>query len=111
MNQQAPSWWGLLPPATCTLAWGARAIFSPPAGIDLLPDRQSVRGEGRERDALLRWVNRVGLKKLRQALNRDVLGIDSNRTIGLVDSEGGYRIEASPRVSFGYLYLLAYPVA
>ena len=98
-------WWGLAPPEGTLLVWGARAIFkrSGPV-IDLLPDRQSWHGE--DRKPLVRWLNDTGIPALRD-LCKD-LTTCSGETVS--HSEGGWTIEASPRESFGYLYLVAYPM-
>ena len=102
--------WGLQPPADATMAWGARAIYKPGEGrysIDLLWDRQSMEGgTASERKALSHWINTKGLKAMRLLAPRN-LGADSGESVHWTD--GKYMIEASPRESYGYLYIVAYP--
>jgi len=101
--------WGLQPPEGTEAAWGARTIYTPPDGIDVLHDRQSSRGTDKVRAALVGWINDHGMDLLRGRLRVSVLRGNSNETIKIEDR--GYVIEASPRGSHGYLYLVVYPVS
>lgn len=101
-------WWGRRPPKVATVAWGARAIYSPPTGIDVLPDRQSLLGDGEAKRALVDWINANALKKLRRHLKREPLSPSSSETILI--AEDGYVIEASTNASYGYLYIGVWPL-
>lgn len=124
--------WGLQPPPNTPLAWGARAIYqlgsheekffgngkrrkSPKtvttASIDLLYDRQgTARDESTTSEAdakaLSTWLNNVGLPKLRQLCVSEYLTGDSDDTVEFASD--GYAIKASPRGSYGYLYIVAW---
>ena len=99
-------WWGRTPPATATLAWGARAIYKQ-GFIDILHDRQSWRGPREDRTALVAWINDQGIAALKAECEKVSLPGDSDATV--LWSEGGFTIEASPNASYGYLYITAYP--
>tara|TARA_Y100001972_G_scaffold86808_1_gene106192 strand:+ start:129 stop:446 length:318 start_codon:yes stop_codon:yes gene_type:complete len=99
--------WGLKAPEGVSVAWDARAIYK--AGhVDLLHDRQSWTGDKRTRarKALLAWLNGVGLRKIKETVKEAYLPSDSAETVAY--REGGFVIKASPRQSYGYLYLVAY---
>jgi len=98
--------WGLQPPEGTTLAWGARAIYKGGA-IDLLPDRQAWRGPIDERKPLVDWLNTTGRAAIERAAKHANLRGDEERTVR--HESAGFTIEASPRGSHGYLYLVAYP--
>ena len=88
-------------------SWEARANYK--AGyIDLVHDRQSWTGDKRTkaRKALLAWLNGVGLSGIREVCRETYLLADSAETVAY--REGGFVIKASPRQSYGYLYLVAY---
>ena len=102
--------WGLQPPPSVEMAWGARAIYDPGQGqyaIDLVPDRKSiVGGTDKEREALYRWLDTKGLKAIKHHALQN-LDITSDETVGW--SDGIYTIAASPKASHGYLYIVAFP--
>lgn len=118
--------WGLQPPEGYEgVAWGARAIYrfdapytissfgavrtqSRPAraSIDLLWDRQSAVGSPEEIKALTATLNERGLAELREACERESIHGDEARRVRI--EVGDYIIEADPRESFGYLYIVAY---
>lgn len=123
--------WGLQPPPGVRLAWGARAIYSlasndtvrrggrvvrrasTTAQIDLLWDRQeavALPGADDEgsRKALARWLDKTGLPALRRLCRAEYLTGDSDDTVEVC--RDGYVLRASPRSSYGYLYLVAYEV-
>ena len=90
--------------------WGARAIyrgFRDDYHIDLLMDRQSVKGmsdpPNEDDEAFIDWVNKTGLPWLRKEVKRIGLSTDENREI--VFKEGDYEIKANPNSSYGYLYI------
>jgi hypothetical protein len=132
--------WGGPAPAGVTVAWGARAIYrldtrpaprketprkAPAPGarprrpaaprtittaeIDLLWDRQGGIGDSAARAPLMAWINKVGLPALRLACAAAYLTPDSEARLTI--SRDGYTITASPRSSYGYLYVTAYPEA
>lgn len=122
--------WGLQPPASATFAWGARAIYSlrnhdekffangkrrktpksvTVASIDLPYDRhEMVGGTDAERKALAKWLDTVGLKALNKCCRDAYLTGDSEDDVEFFDDKRGYAIKASPRASYGYLYIVAY---
>lgn len=120
--------WGLPPrPGVLALAaWGARAIYKItterdrktgrkiPPEIDLLWDRQefkydaldplAVKAVGR----LQKWISAKGMKKLsRECMTRFITG-DCAEVVEIVD--GDFMLIASPRKSYGYLYIGAWIV-
>ena len=122
--------WGLNPvPEGVTAAWGARAIYGlehrrndyfnngnrrktpkmeTVAIIELLWDRQAmVGGSDDERKALAAWVNKVGMDALRKTCALKYITAECDKTVEI--HGGGYTIKASPRASYGYLYIAAYP--
>lgn len=114
--------WGIAPPpeARATAAWGARAIYSlprsrrrtrgtrvkPEAEIDLLWDRKAAVGDDAKLKKLCDWLDRKGLKLLRQRCMAEYLTTDSDDTITVTD--GAFTLVASPRASYGYLYIGAW---
>lgn len=86
--------------------WGARAIFHPGTEhpIDLLPDRQGCKCADRlDAQPLVDWLNKVGLKELRNMRAFKNLSSDSDEMVEFKD--GQFTIQCSPQRSFGYLYL------
>jgi hypothetical protein len=125
--------WGGPAPEGATVAWGARAIYSlkhhdtkrawAPRGklgrvlvkahtecmIDLLYDRQAgAGGTEADRAALGAWINRVGIPAIKRACVKSYLTGDSDESVTV--ERDGYVITASPRSSYGYLYLTAWKV-
>lgn len=98
--------WGLKAPEGVSVAWGARAIYRDMT-IDLLPDRQSWIGE--DRKPLMGWLNSKGIEGIRKVCDDEYLTPDSADTVTF--REGGWLIKASPRASYGYLYMVAYKEA
>ena len=101
--------WGLTPPTNVTYAWGARAIYQN-GTIDLLWDRQSMSGtcSEEERKELAAWLDDKALLYLR-SLCRYGNGPDGS-SAEVVEVRGdGFTLLASPRKSYGYLYLGAWP--
>jgi len=99
--------WGIPAPESAKVSWGVRAIYSPPAGIEILFDRQGVSGEDeKERKRLIDWVNKEGLPGLKKILKKDFLGQDERRIVEF--KGGGYVLKASPQGSYGYLYVGAW---
>ncbi len=119
--------WGITPPleAGATAAWGARAIYQlnrfqrdyrpkkgpgsrekPEATVDIVWDRKAAAGDERALKQLCTWLDKKGLKRLRQLCHKQCLTQDSDDTITITD--GKFTIVASPRGSYGYLYLGAW---
>lgn len=72
----------------------------------LLPDRMDCEGDEAETKALCAWLDKIGLPELRKRLCSEFVTPESH-TIVAVD-DGAYQLQASPRRSFGYLYLGAW---
>jgi hypothetical protein len=132
--------WGGPAPEGVTLAWGARAIYSLKSHdtkrgpsrfvmgerkpgrvlvkahtecmIDLLHDRQSMIGTepDKERERFGRWLNSKAIPAIKRACVRDYITSDCETVVTFSDPEAGYSIKASPRASYGYLYLTAWKV-
>lgn len=112
--------WGLshAVPEHAPVAWGARAIIHDGgAFFDLLPDRQHMIGSDSLRAALGRAMNRLGAHDgylaRAQAEYKDLsysgeLRWDHEQTFKLVEDRGHLCIHASPRASYGYLYVAAW---
>jgi hypothetical protein len=120
---------GIKPETPKTIWWGARALYErnhdPLTGKDydrrgrftfaLLWDRQQIEGgTPEEREAFSYWIDKKAMPALRKLVKaecrtRDGLAPDSDREIA-VELEG-YRIVASPRRSYGYLYIGIHPIA
>lgn len=103
--------WGGQPPEGYTgPAWGARAIYSlritGRSVIDLVWDRQSAVGDPGEVRALCSMLDTRGLDMLREACTSERLRTDEHRAVRV--EVGDYVIEANPRESCGYLYIVAY---
>ena len=88
-------------------AWGARAIFSD-GYVDLLHDRQDRREMDKE---FAGRINRLlpEAKKQAKSLMYTSLAPSAREVVTLAEGEG-IVIKASTRASYGYLYLIAYPV-
>ena len=123
--------WGNGPAPEGVLAqWGARAIYAlnvnertrhPQTGrrlkrpkphttctIDLLWDRMNALGDQTEVKKLCEWIDNTGLPALKTECVRQYLTSDSEDTITI--NLHGYVLKASPRGSFGYLYITAWKV-
>jgi hypothetical protein len=123
--------WGIAAPERITGAtWGARAIYSLDARnvpqrhlrrgryvtehvtkliatVDILWDRQSMNGGSPEdQTTLVDWLNATGLRELRERCTVSQLSPASHDQIQIrVD---GFFLLASPRRSYGYLYIGAW---
>ena len=120
--------WGLPPrPGVRALAaWGARAIYKNSAGrdqrtgrkippeIDLLWDRQEFKHDSLDQVAvkackrLQKWINTKGIKRLRRECMARCITGDCAEVVEIVD--GDFMLIASPRASYGYLYIGAWVV-
>lgn len=97
--------WGLQPDRPCVVAWGARALWEPGGGIQVLYDRQDVQppDDRDHADTLCAWINSFGLGALNRRLAECRVQPDEDDTI--VVSDVHFRLIANPRRSHGYLYL------
>ncbi len=87
--------------------WGARAIYTDRCVIDILPDRQGFAGgDLKARKALMSWLNGTGLRDLRKLVKAQWLSRQSAEVVAV--ERDGYRLEASPQRSHGYLYMGAW---
>lgn len=103
-------YWGIQPPNAGVCWWGARAIYQG-RSIDLLRDRQQMAcGSLEEREGLASWLDRKALPELSARAARHDLPEPSSAETVVIQSEG-FCLHASPRASFGYLYLGAWRLA
>lgn len=121
--------WGGTVPSAAPVAWGARAIYKigsvevrftkagkrlkrprevTEATIDILWDRQSWHGEPAACKALSAWLNKKALPALRRECVARYITGDSDERVE-IDGDG-YKLVASPRESYGYLYITAWKV-
>jgi hypothetical protein len=118
--------WGLPPrPGVRALAaWGARAIYKIfterdrrtgrriPPEIDLLWDRQEFKYDALDPVAvkackkLQKWINTKGIKKLSRECSARFITGDCSEVVEVVD--GDFMLIATPRASYGYLYIGAW---
>lgn len=105
-------WFGLRPNVSPLpgLYWGARAIYTPYQGIDLLWDRQqyndSTEALAKAREALWTWISDKGLARLKKELVRRRIEARDSELVTVVDRR--HTIIANPNRSHGYLYLGAW---
>lgn len=90
-------------------AWGARAIWNR-GYIDLLWDRQDMKGTNEGKELLAEWVNKQGLKEIDRKLKDRNVYQSSQETVMQDTRYKGrkFTIIASPNASHGYLYLTAW---
>ena len=90
--------------------WAARAIYTirPEPSLDILPDRQFTYGcnHGPEAQALIKWINREGIKGLEGQCKKMGIRQDESRTVTYISN--GFIIKGNPNTSYGYLYIVAY---
>lgn len=105
MNAPARGW-GLDALPGAAWHWSARAILRDGA-VDLVWDRQGVEGEASEEDrkAIGAWLDAKAIPLLRA----EARTVDPGSHAWIEFAGDGYRLRASPRRSFGYLYLSAAP--
>lgn len=97
--------WGLRPFLTreALAAYGARTIFKN-GQMDFPHDRQSFLGEELHRTLLLReWINSKALPALRRHIQNQNWTPDTEET--LTFENWPYVLTASPRGSYGYIYI------
>ena len=128
--------WGLQPPASALRAWGARAVYGTHTSngyfhvtsVDIVGDRQDFFcvGETGTEDhgpdelswhsdqlahgEFIQWAQRFSRSHMAAELERLGVGPESERTVEMERLDGPFRrvLKASPRRSFGYLFLVAY---
>jgi len=120
--------WGMEPPVGAVAAWGARAIYTanrqsyaanytkrgtlrkrgrePRFTVELLHDRMGPAGDPALVKGLCAWLDKVGMPRLRKECDVKFVTPDSNDRIEFTD--GRYTLVASPRESYGYLYIGAW---
>ena len=102
---------GIAPGSAKPLAYGARAIFKrdPKPYIDYVWDRQQlVGGTEEERKAFAAWMKRADFERIVREMvaEHDLYPSDAAQVVRFVD---GIEIQISPKKSFGYLYIGAWP--
>lgn len=120
--------WGITPPAGVVAAWGARAIYTENRlaheanytkrgqkrkrglvnhfDIDLCWDRQGAAGRNGDLEELSKWLNAVALKRLAKECSDRYITRDCEEWVEFTD--GRFTLKASPRASYGYLYIGAW---
>lgn len=94
--------WGIEPATARPAVWGARALYKD-YRYELLHNRVSRRGDTGE---LCRWLDGSALPWLVKELRMRRLPGNSPEIMKY--SDGDYTLHASPKMSFGYLYLGAW---
>lgn len=98
--------WGLRPfHEEAEAFFGCRMIFQH-GQLSYLPGRGSEAGTDKNIDDLIAWVNSKGIPQLRKYIKSQGWTERSSDTFVLEDGEK--RLEASPRASYGYMYISAY---
>ena len=97
------------PPNVMSFRWEAKVGY-PNNVIDFsFFQVRLIGGAGDERYALDRWSRNVGLPALQRLVAAERLGGQEVRQVSYRDSQARFRIVASPKRSFGYLYICATP--
>lgn len=97
---------GLQPDRPCVACWGARAIYHTAGGyVDILWDRQDAVGDRDHVKSVCAWFNEFGRAMLQAKIEETELPTYS--CTGVEIEAGSMRLIASPRGSYGYLYLCA----
>lgn len=102
----AEPWFGLKPPATVNRnfpVWGARAILRGDV-MELLPDRQQLRGPKKELASFQELLQRALVPALRKLVKDSALDPGARRQVSAV-AEGQWYVAADTRGSHGYVYL------
>jgi hypothetical protein len=86
----------------------ARAIWQAGREIDIPPDRKIWKGAKKNCRALGAWLSKVGIPGLKEVLRRSGLTGRDRDEVKFADME--FVVAASPRASYGYLYLVAHKV-
>lgn len=97
---------GIRPASDRRCWWGARAIYTG-RSIDLLRDRQQMIGEPDAREALGSWLNLKALPLLRSLASERSLPATHEDSLVVISGDG-FCLHASPRASYGYLYIGAW---
>jgi hypothetical protein len=100
--------WGLRPGRAVPISYGARAIFNRGEKLDFLWDRnQIIGGTPEERGAFSKWVN-ANVPKIAAKMIKD-FGLEPSDAAVVTGYQDGIEVMISPRKSFGYLYIGAWP--
>ena len=125
-----PSWGYPVPADAVGPIWGARAIYTSNRltesevytkrgtkrknrpmvfSIDIPWDRQEiVGGTEDEKRAMLKWFDATGRKLLLASCDARFVTPDCDEVVMI--AKDGYQLEASPRGSYGYLYISVRPL-
>lgn len=97
--------WGLQADREYVACWSARAFFREDGDIEMVPDRQDWRGSREDRARLCEWVNDTALPILRKRVREE--GLKRTDTTVVEIDRPGLRMIASPRGTYGHIYLCA----
>jgi hypothetical protein len=86
-------------------AYGARTIFQR-SEIEFLRDRQQFLGNEEQREALCNWINNKALPAMKTHIRENFWDQETDEIFTLNDWP--FVLEASPKCSYGYLYISAY---
>ena len=94
--------------------WGARAIYSPREGytIDIPWDRRQTtpyEPESIACKALWFWLDNYGIPALHAEVKK--LGLQGSEDRLITIESHGFKLVATPRSSYGYLYIGAWPTS
>jgi len=129
---EVPTRWGLSSPEISGPTWGARAIYQlatrpvtvrvkrkgrmvtvsdykTTAEIDVPWDRcqWDLAGDEKQAKRIAAWINKSGLEKLRRECLKRCITPECDETVRIDHKVGKvtYHVIASPKASYGYLYL------
>lgn len=99
--------WGYRPFRSIdTLAvYGARTIFQN-GSIEFLHDRQQFLGSEAAKSVLCKWINSKALPELKKYIREKGWTTATEEVFSF--EKGAFAMDASPRASYGYIYLTAY---
>lgn len=127
--------WGLPAPVGSAAHWGARAILNKwstkkyinakfkngkrtrdgywdydfHCALDLLPDRQSSRGEAEAKTELFAWLDKVALPEVNRVLESGKTKLTDGTSREIYElNDGEFHLRATPNGSYGYIYLGAW---
>lgn len=98
--------WSFVPKEAETI-WTARTIWqSYQDYFDVLPDRQACDGLIPDREKLVDWLNKTGLKMLNEAFLDNGIRQISDEYVIVKDDD--FTIMGTPNMSHGYAYISAW---
>lgn len=132
-NTAKPQWGYGSPPNGTKLAWGGRAIYTLRSwmnpyfkngkkrknpkreeivDLDIPYDRISMVSDSDfvEHKAFTTWINKKGIPWIKDECVKRGFSGSETAVIEWIDSSNGYAIKASPKASYGYLYITAWKV-